>query len=333
LVTVGDALIGHLSAGGAAGDHARVRLLAYHARPNPKKIELRIGERAPPTRVAAEVRCREVDASGTLHLLVEPHRSVDPWPLRCTLLDDSYLASRLRKSGALVRTSEPTLDSNLPAGLTIGKLMIWGYPQRGIPVGVFVEPAVDPRGISAVTLWRPASSFGARPRLQPNQVGRFLPVRFSRYPAPRPVRERWLVTSTAGPALPDGAALVDRGRFLGCLHRPWSGQSLVTPFQASTRIWSLLVRGADGEVTAVVGRIVGTAPDGRLRIELHSPTAIVAGQVFTGGNGLHCPAGLYIGLAIPGLGPRMLVEVAARPVLHPEVFLVHEEVLETERER
>ena len=60
--------------------------------------------------------------------------------------------------------------------------------------------------------------------------GTFLPVRYTSYPAPRPVRVRWMVTAEAGTVLPDGAALVDRGQLLGVLRRPWSGQSLVLPF-------------------------------------------------------------------------------------------------------
>lgn len=333
VVTVGDALIGHLFLGGADQDRARVRLLTYHPRSDPRDFELRVGERAPPPRVAAQVSCREVDGRDTLHFLVEPARSIDPWPLRCTLLDDSYLASRLRESGAVVTTAKPNGESSLPAGMTIGRLMIWGYPKRGIPVGLFVAPAVDPRSISAVTLWRPGGSDRGPRSLQPAQVGRFLPVWLSRYPAPRPVKKRWLVTSTAGAVLPDGAALVDSGRFLGRLHAPWSGQSLVTPFQGSTRTWTLVLRTSGGGVVGVVGRIIGTEPDGRLRLKVAAPSTLEAGQLFTGINGLHCPAGFYIGVATPGLGPVLLVEVAEQPVRHPEVFLLHLGTLKAERDR
>lgn len=332
MVTLGDTLIGYLSLRGGEVARARVRLLSFHARRDSREFELRVGEHAPPRRVAAQVPCREIDAQGTLHFLVEPSRSIDPWPLRCTLLDDSYLASRLRSSGALVRTSSQSDDPDLPEGLTIGRLMIWGYPRRGIPVGLFVQPSVDARGISAVTVWRPAGT-RSRTRLRPDQIGGFLPVRLSRYPAPRPARARWLVTSTAATVLPDGAALVDRGRFLGCLHAPWTGQSLVTPFVGSTRTWALLLRTAAGEVIEVVGRIVGTETDGQLRVELEAPASIEAGHLFTGGNGLHCPAGLYIGTASPGLGPEMRVQVSEQPVLHPEVFLLHRQVREAERDR
>lgn len=332
LVTVGNCFVGHLSLRGDDQDRARVRLLSYHDRRDAKNFALRVGQPAPPPRVAAQVPCREMDAQGTLHFLVEPSRSVDPWPLRCTLLDDSYLASRLRRSGAFVTTSAQSDDPDVPAGLEIGRLMIWGYPSRGIPVGLFVKPSVDPQGISAVTVWRPAGDLD-QARLEPEHVGRFLPVRLSRYPAPRPVGVRWLVTSMAGATLPDGAALIDRGRFLGRLHAPWAGQSLVTPFAASTRTWTLLVKSAAGVVTQVVGRIVGKEPDGRLRIDLESPAAIEAGELFTGSNGGQCPAGFYIGKVSPGLGPEMLVALVEQPVLHPEVFLLREQASSQERGR
>ena len=134
---------------GEGDARARVRLLAYRTRRGSTQFDLRVGDPAGPKRVPAQAPCREIDAQGTLHFLVEPSRSIDPWPLRCTLLDDSYLASRLRRSGGLVTTSAQQGDQDLPGGLTIGRLMIWGYPQRGIPVGLFVDPAVDgfdPRG-------------------------------------------------------------------------------------------------------------------------------------------------------------------------------------------
>lgn len=332
VVTVGDTLVGYLSLRGSDDARARVRLLSFHARRDSKDFDLQVGERAPPRRVAAQAPCREIDAQGTLHFLVEPSRSIDPWPLRCTLLDDSYLASRLRTSGGLVTTSAQSDDPDLPEGLTIGRLMIWGYPRRGIPVGLFVQPSVDPRGISAVTLWRPSGK-RSETRLGPGQVGSFVPVRLSRYPAPRPTRSRWLVTATADANLPDGAALVDRGRFLGCLHAPWTGQSLVTPFVGSTRTWALLVRTTADEVVPVVGRIVGTESDGQLRVELDAPGSVEAGELFTGGNGPHCPAGFYIGTVTPGLGPEIRVRVPEQPVLHPEVFLLHRQVRETRRNR
>ena len=332
LVTVGRALVGHLVLSGGADARARVQLLAYRPRRGSAGFDLRVGDPAAPRRVAAQVPCREIDAQGTLHFLVEPSRSIDPWPLRCSLLDDSYLASRLRRSGGLVTTSDQSGDSDLPKGLAIGRLMIWGYPRRGIPVGLFVDPAVDGRAIHSVTVWRRAGA-GRRPALRPEQVGSFLPVRLTRYPAPRPSRVRWMVTSTAGATLPDGAALVDRGRFLGCLRAPWSGQSLVTPFSVSTRTWALVVRSAGGAVFDAVGRIVGTEADGRLRIELESPASVEAGALFTGNNGLHCPAGLYIGAVTPGLGPEMRVAVAEGPALRPEVFLLDAKPRKTERKR
>ncbi len=313
LVTVGHGLVGFLDipAHGRPGDRgaqfgkelARVRLLHYRGRRRATKRPLRARDPFPVARVAAQVTCREVDAQGVLNFLVVPARAVDSWPLRCTLLDNPYLGSRLRHSGDMVTTSE-TDDRSIPAGLQVGRLMIWGYPQLNIPVGLFVEPIRDPRGISSVVVWEAAD--GGSVPASTDAKERLIPVSFSRFPAPRPVRERWLVTSNAGSTLPNGAALLDRaldgGRLLGLLARPWSGQSLVTSFSASTRIWAFLLRSLDGHVHELVGRVVGHAPDGRLRVKILAPDNgwRLRGELLTGVNGPHCPAGLAIGRAEPG---------------------------------
>jgi hypothetical protein len=271
------------------------------------------------------VQCREVDAQGELHFLVEPARAVDRWPLRCTLLDDSYLGSRLRTSGEVVTTAA-TDDPRLPAGLAVGRLRIWGYPEHNIPVGLFVEPVVDPRAVSAVVLWDPGDG-GAQPPAR--RSGRWVPVRFTRFAAPRPVFERWMVTSSATTALPDGAALVDGDRFLGRLRQPWSGQSLVSPFAASTGVWALLVRAPDGSVTELLGQLVGRERGGRLRLRVLAPEngARLQGEVFTGANGAHCPAGFRIGTATPGRWGAALPAAPARvagdrsPADHGELWL------------
>jgi hypothetical protein len=325
---------------------ARVRLLHYRPRRRTSKRPMRAREPFAVGRVAAQVTCREVDAQGMLHFLVVPARAVDSWPLRCTMLDDSYLGSRLRHSGDLVttRATPPDSGNELPAGLHIGRLMIWGYPQLNIPVGLFVEPILDPRGISSVVVWQAADG-GSVPDVS-TRDDHWLPVRLARFPAPRPARERWLVTSDAGTTLPDGAALVDRGRLLGTLAKPWSGQSLVTPFSSSTKTWALLLRSGDGRVHEIVGRVVGRGADGRLRVKVIAPESAwqLGGELSTGVNGPHCPAGLAIGRAEPGDGRvqrtssrrtpglfahaaergEWLVTIAEADVANPHVFVAHE---------
>ncbi len=310
LVTIGSGLVGFVHLPSRSGrtvpevraqDHApaHVRLLCYTQRPGVvrnRPIRARRPHRS--TRIAARVACREVDAQGVLHFLVEPARAVDRWPLRCSLLDDSYLGSRLRTSGDVV-TTVATDDLLVPAGLHVGRLMIWGYPEHSIPVGIFVEPVVDPRAISSVVVWEHADGDATR---RPEPPGRLVPVRLTRFPAPRPVYERWMVTSAAATPLPDGAALVDGDRFLGRLRQPWSGQSLVSPFAASTRMWSLLLRTGDGRVHELLGRLAGRNDAGRLRLLVFAPDtgARLRGELFTGVNGPDCPAGFRIGTAEPG---------------------------------
>lgn len=299
LVTAGKDLLGFLVVDETArdSDFAKVRLLHYRRRPRAERT-LVVKQRYRPARVAAKTECNEPGAAGELRFLVEPARSADEWPLRCTLLDDSYLGAKVRRGGGLVYTCGGE-GGLLPAGLVLGRLMIWGYPELNIPVGLFVEPNRDPRGISTVVLWEAADGTGIPQRL--GGEGELVPVRFTRFPAPRPALQRWMVTSHAGLKLPDGAAFLDRGRLLGTLQQPWSGQSLVTPFAASTRVWALLLRGPQGEVQEVVGRVVGRREDGRLRLEVLAPrqSASLRGDLFTGSNGTHCPSGLHIGVVTP----------------------------------
>ena len=336
LVTAGRGLLGFLDPGTPKdpGGTVRVRLLHYRERFCDPRRALRVGSPHRPLRIAAKVECREALARGDLHFLVEPARRNDRWPLRCTMLDDAYLASRLRHSGDIVTTIADPEHPSVPAGLHVGRLMIWGYPQRDIPVGLFVEPVAAPEAISCVVLWRkdsePPVSATALARLRPDRAGRFVPVLLSSFPGPRPARRRWVVTSAAGTPLPEGAALVDRGRLLGLLHKPWSGQSLVTPFAGSGRTWSFLLLPAsgtnDGKAIELVGKVSGRAFDGRVRVRRiapDSPFSVVAGDLYTGANGPHCPAGLRIGPVQP-LGRDLLVTLARGPVPRPEVFLGHE---------
>ena len=79
----------------------------------------------------------------------------------------------------------------------------------------------------------------------------------------------------------------------------------------------------DGKVIELVGRVVSRTGDGRIRVRRiapGSPLSVVAGDLYTGANGPHCPAGLRIGTVQPR-GGDLLVTVARDPVVRPEVFL------------
>ena len=281
-----------------------------------------------PARVAAEVECREEDAQGTLHFLVEPARSAGKWPLRCSMLDDAYLASRLRHSGSPVVTSLQTEDPLLPPGLRVGTLMIWGYPKLDIPVGLFVQPVCDGRAINTVALWRPGDA--TETAIATERQGELLGVHFSRLPAPRPALQQWMVTAPGRSTLPDGAALIDRGRFLGVLRQPWSGQSLVSRFGRAGRTWSLLLL-VQGRITEIVARLIPVAGDERLRLQLIASETgssdlgllppMSSGELFTGVNGPHCPAGFYVGTLERGRGEELLLSLDDAEVVQPQVYI------------
>ena len=89
----------------------------------------------------------------------------------------------------------------------------------------------------------------------------------------------------------------------------------MTAFVATRQPWSLLLLpdGDDAEPIELYGRVeqgdgdrawlrLVDGPDGR-------PTRLVSGYLFTGSNGRHCPAGLWIGRAQPDQFERDLLEV------------------------
>ncbi|MCA8954466.1 MAG: hypothetical protein KDC87_00240 [Planctomycetes bacterium] len=315
-VTLGPALVGFLELGEDDRAPARVRLL--HFQPRRRGVPLRVGAPTLPVRVAAQVECRELDARGVLRFLVEPARRVDPGALRCTALDDAYLAARLRHSGDLATTDIQPGDATVPSGLQLGRLLVFGYPRLGIPVGLFVEPLHDPRAISSVVVWGRQRAGVEGPRAAP-LAGRFEPVQLVRYPAPRPVGERWMIRCGRSLPLADGAALVGGGHLLGVLRTPWTGQSLVTPFAASSRMWALLLLGPRGRVAELVGRVV-EARGGEVRIELSGRPAEFAGTLFTGANGPACPAGLALGPATPDAS-HLRMQLSPEPCTDPQVFV------------
>ncbi|MBL8730734.1 MAG: hypothetical protein JNM25_20110, partial [Planctomycetes bacterium] len=121
---------------------------------------------------------------------------------------------------------------------------------------------------------------------------------------------------SAGSAVPDGAAVVQDGLFLGTARALSFGLGLVTSFPASRHRWSLLLLPADPaarprELDGVIVQTDGT--DCWLRWQ-HDAVGgdgerLPAGHLFTGSNGPNCPAGLWIGSAEPHPYDRSLLIV------------------------
>jgi hypothetical protein len=308
-VTVDDRLVGFLEPGGRAGastsstgaDAVRVRLL--HAdRPVareddglwPGRVEpvRRVGAVAVPDPLASVGG--QPGAGEPLRFLVEPAASIDPWPLRCTLLDDPYRAARgLVGDPPVVRTASFGLDplGFVPSGLRLGRLRAWGYPLHGevergaerrlaegddgaefLPIGLFVEPAVRAAELVRVLLWRErAGGAGTAPEAgalvgpSPFAGGSLESVRVLRIAVPQPLGERWLAWSTAfelaggGKTPAIGAAVVDGLRLVGTVARSGPGYAVIAPFGEPGERWPLSLMSENGDdaevlVAAVVGR-------------------------------------------------------------------------------
>lgn len=297
LVTKGEALVGFLArpgVGAAVDDTpdapARVLLLHHPAAP-PLHANVALPD-------GTRLRC-VLRAAGV----------ADPAPLRIDLWEDPYRAARLDRAGLPVRTGAGArgFGDAVPADLLLGTTRIWGYPATddGAPLllGVFVAPAVSPRALSHVVLWRAGA--GRRPpaderapRLRPAVV----------YDLPGAGSGRHLLV---GGGVPDGAAVVQDGRLLGTARSLAFGSALVTSFAASRQRWSLILlpddpalppRELEGEV------LRSRAGVAVLRCRTAAGLRLCAGQLFTGSNGEHCPAGLWIGAAVP-LDDAAMLEV------------------------
>lgn len=294
VVTKGDAVIGLLQRPGTgaaiddgADDPARVVLLNHAA--------------ARPLHAAVTT-----PDGGTLRFVVRAAATVDPAPLAVELWDDPYRAARLDRAGLPVTTRAVAGVANeVPAGLLIGTTRIWGYARDGdgdaLTLGVFVEPAFEPRALSHVVVWRDPSAAtpeGAR-------AARPAPLRLPgvAYSLPGAGHGRHLLIGANGTAA--GAAVVLDGYLLGTARGLAFGSALVTSFAASRRRWSLLLlpdapaappRELDGLVVHSEGDRVW------LRVRRGAGAAaepLESGHLFTGSNGPHCPAGLWIGRATP----------------------------------
>ncbi|MCB9879655.1 MAG: hypothetical protein H6835_18835 [Planctomycetes bacterium] len=304
LVTKGGALLGYLLRPGIGravddlpGDPARVMLC--HHRDAPRCYAMAV----------------DPDGGPPLRIVVRPAASVDPAPLSVDMWDDPFRASRLHAAGYEVRTLPLAFGARrVPGGLLLGRTRIWGYEPDGVDepltIGVYVVPPVLPQALSHVVVWRPsgveapsaAASHGAHSR----SAARL-------YDLPGVGHGRHLLVAER--AVPDDAAVIQDGLFLGTARGLSFGTGLVTAFVATRQPWSLLLLpdGDDAEPIELYGRVeqgdgdrawlrLVDGPDGR-------PTRLVSGYLFTGSNGRHCPAGLWIGRAQPDQFERDLLEV------------------------
>ena len=246
------------------------------------------------------------DAAGnprSLRFVVRPGSPADPAPLRVDLWDDPYRAARLDEVGLEVRTLRlPFGEQQVPPGLSIGRTRVWGYDERGsddvLTIGVYVAPPFEPHALSHVVLWRAAER---APRRPPSPLRAHRRARAVVYDLPGVHRGRHLLVADVD--VPDGAAVVQDGLFLGTARGLCFGSGLLTSFVASRQRWSLLFL-PDGEGEHPIelsGRVVQS--DGnRAWLEWQGPgrdqvLRLGSGFLFTGSNGRFCPAGLWIGRA------------------------------------
>lgn len=307
LVTKGDALLGFLLVPGQGlavedqpGDPARV-LLLNHPRANP---------------VAAAMALPD---GGSLRLVVRAAAPVDAAPLRVDLWDDPYRAANLTAGGVPVTTLDLPEPGALwvPGGLLLGRSRPFGYTRgdASLTIAVFVEPAVDPRAVSHVVLWRmtgavapPGPATSLHPRANVPAVLRLLPGTGA---------GRWLC-SAPSPVI-DGAAVLVDGLCVGTVRALAFGQGLVTSFPASRHRWTLLLLPDDpaARPRELCGEVVSSnAGEALLRCSGGDRDKLPSGYLFTGSNGPQCPAGLLLGRASPVVGEPELLAVRT-PALPP----------------
>lgn len=308
LVTKGGALLGFLlqpGAGAAADD----------APDDPARVVLCNHRDAP--RLCCGI---DLPDGGQLRFVVRAAASVDPAPLCVDLWDDPYRAARLDRAGQAVFTLPVSFGpQRVPGGLALGRTRIWGYAGDGggepLTIGVYVVPPYEPRALSHVVCWRafdaPAEADAAAPPpAKPRAHRRAAAVV---YDLPGAARGRHLLVVPV--RVPDGAAVVQGGRFLGTARGLAFGTGLVSSFVASRQHWTLLFLPDDpGEDPVELhGQVVRQDGDSALlawRGDRERMLRLGDGHLFTGSNGPFCPAGLWIGRARPHPLQRDLLEVA-----------------------
>lgn len=289
-VTKGDVLLGYLARPGEGvaaddqpADPARVVLL-NHRRARPVHAEL-------------------TAAAGTvLGLIVGPAANVDPGQLRAELWSHPYLASQLRHSGQPVHVVPlADLDEQPPPGLWLGRTRVWGYAGTdGAPpvtIGVYVAQPFLPRSLSHVVVWHT----GVGPLPAPGSTPlRRLPGVLHELPGASGTR--YLLAATG--RVPSGAAVVHAGVCIGVTRGLSFDAGLVAAFPGTEQPWNLILLPSDPSARPreLVGRVVRGIP-GAAWLEWRGDAydgddaPLPAGQLFTGSNGVGCPAGLYLGLA------------------------------------
>ncbi|MFM1870885.1 MAG: hypothetical protein RL398_307, partial [Planctomycetota bacterium] len=290
-LTKGDVLLGYLARPGEG--------VAVDDRPeDPARVVLLNHRRARPVHAETAV------AGTRLAMVVGPAAAVDPAPLRTELWSHPFVAAQLRLGGQPVHIAplELAIDQP-PAGLWIGRSLIWGYEGSDgsppITIGVYVDPPFAPRSLSHVVAWRapdamPATEVEAKPRHR-RVPGVLRPLQGD---------ERFLLTAEV--EIPDGAAIEHAGVCLGTARRVAFGQALVTSAFRRGRTWNLILlphvpTARPREVAAEVVDVVGGLVTLRCRADAYTAAddVLPEGYLFTGSNGRHCPPGLFLGLATP----------------------------------
>lgn len=288
-VTRGEAFVGFLPAPGTAGaaddePHMGARvLLANHPQARPLHAEV---ELAPTT---------------ALRVVVRAASAADPAPVRVDLWDDPYYAARLDRALLPVRTrAVADSTSPVPGGLRLGSTRIWGYPQTddsaALTLGVFVMPDAMPHAASHVVAWRTGD------RTAPATARAPAFRRGVAHELPGAAHGRYLLVADGD--VPEGAAVVRDDALLGVAKSLALGSALVTGFGASRQPWNLLLLPDDPSQPPMElrGEVVAAVADGAVVALLRrglDAAPLVAGELFTGSNGPHCPPGLWIGRAAP----------------------------------
>lgn len=292
-VTKGSALLGRLAQPGVGpaaadtpDDFARVVLLNH-----PKALPIYGG--------------LSLADGDSLRFVVGPAARVDPAPLRVELWDNPYRAARLERGGQDVFTIDfAGGGAAIPAGLWLGQTRVWGYEAvrtgEVLSIGVFLMPPYEPAALSHVVLWRRVAGAQGEP------IAEHEPRRHAAtiWDLPGATNGRHLLACDQ--AVPDGAAVVCDGQFVGSARGIAFGLGLVTSFVSSRQRWSLILLPADpqarprelsGAVVAADGNQAWLQWRGDALAAADQP--LQAGQLFTGCNGPHCPAGLLIGSVVP----------------------------------
>ena len=295
---------------------------------DPARVMLCNHQQAPRLYAGVEYFDGEQDAS--LRFVVRPGSAGDPAPLRVDLWDDPYRAARLDAAGLDVRTRPLEFGAargRVPPGLSIGRAKVWGYDDRRsddvLTIGVYVEPAFEPRALSHVVLWRPEQ---AAPLRTVSRLRAFGEAAGVVYDLPGAERGRHLLVSQH--EVPAGAAVVQRGMLVGVARGLSFGSGLLTSFAASRQRWTLLFLPDDPaasvlELSGVVERSEGQVAWVRWEGPSREVVARLGeGFLFTGSNGRFCPWGLWIGRATPDRFDRNLLAVRTPSAAGPRAVEV-----------